>query len=124
MALKTKHGEVSFGVGDVVRVHHKVGDRVQIFKGTVIAIRGRGINKTFTVRRIGAQKIGIEQIFPLSSPLLTKIEVVREGMRGVRRAKLYYIRNKSKREVEKIYSRAKRRSQVKAKKVTKKTSKK
>lgn len=119
MALFTKHDEISFGVGDVVRVHQKVADprkggkpRIQIFEGTVIGIKNRGNGKSFTVRRIGSQKVGIEQIFPLSSPNVKKIEVVREGTKGTSQAKLYYIRDKSKKETEKIYGRARRRSQA------------
>ncbi|OGM74895.1 50S ribosomal protein L19 [Candidatus Woesebacteria bacterium RIFOXYB1_FULL_38_16] len=126
MALKIKHiqklasGEnltTEFGVGDAVRVFQRISDtdkkdeikeRTQVFEGTVIAVRGKGLGQTFTVRRIGAQKIGIEQIYPVQSPVVTKIEVVRQGMYGVRRAKLYYIRGKSKKEVEKIYSRSNR----------------
>jgi len=72
-----------------VRVFYGPGNP---FQGVVIAIRGRGENKTFTVRRIGAAGVGIEKIFPLSSPLLTKIEIKKKG--DVRRAKLYYLRKK------------------------------
>ncbi len=116
MALKAKHNEIEFGVGDVVRVHQKLADgRIQIFEGIVIKIKGSQEGKTFTVRRIGAQKIGIEIIFPLHSPAVQKIEVKRKGTRGVHRAKLYYIRNKSKREIEQIYSRANRREKAKTK---------
>jgi len=108
MALKAKHNEVEFGIGDVIRIIQKIkeGDkqRTQAFEGTLIAIKGRD-SKSITVRRIGAQQVGIERIFPLSSPTIEKIEVVRHGMEGTKHAKLYYIRNKSKREIEKIYSR-------------------
>jgi large subunit ribosomal protein L19 len=111
MALKSIHNQTSFGVGDVVRVHQRITEsgkktRVQIFEGTVIKIKGRDMGKSFTVRRIGSQKVGIEQIFPLHSPNIEKIEVVRVGMPGVKQAKLYYIRKKSKREIDTIYSRA------------------
>ena len=91
MANQAKLGETEFSVGDNVKVHFGPGNP---FQGTVIAIRGEGENKTFTVRRIGAGRIGIERIFPLSSPLLTKIEVKKEG--DVRRAKLYYLRKQTK----------------------------
>ncbi|PLV60371.1 50S ribosomal protein L19 [Thermotoga sp. KOL6] len=84
-----------FRPGDTVRVHVKVveGDRerIQVFEGIVIAKRGSGINKTFTVRRIGSHGVGVERIFPIHSPVVEKIEVVRKGK--VRRAKLYYLRN-------------------------------
>jgi large subunit ribosomal protein L19 len=132
MALHTTHthtlasGETQdnkFGVGDVVRVHQKIQEsedkfRTQVFEGIVLGIKGHAGRKTFTVRRIGAQKIGIEQIFPVLSPNIEKIEVVREGLPGVQHSKLYYIRDKSTREIEKIYSRAKKKNavEVKAKK--------
>ncbi|HHP51095.1 MAG TPA: 50S ribosomal protein L19 [Moorella mulderi] len=84
-----------FRPGDQVRVYFKVieGDRerVQAFEGTVIARRGRGINETFTVRRV-SYGVGVERIFPLHSPRLEKIEVLRRGK--VRRAKLYYLRER------------------------------
>ncbi len=115
MALTVTHKGVTFGVGDKVKVTQKIkeGDKVrsQIFEGLVLGIRGREENKSFTVRRIGAQQIGIERIFPLSAPTVEKIEVTREGTSGVSRAKLYYTREKAKREIDIIYSRAKRRSQ-------------
>ena len=122
MAIEATFKEASFGVGDVVRVHilltdkskEEKGSRTQVFEGTVIDIRGSEMGKSFVVRRIGEQKIGIEQIFPFASPLLDRIEVVREGKRGTRHAKLYYTRDKSTREIEKIYTRAKRRTLFKA----------
>jgi large subunit ribosomal protein L19 len=84
-----------FGVGDSVRVHTKVveGDkeRIQIFSGVVIGKRGRGLNETFTVRRISYGE-GVERIFPLHSPRVDKIEVERHG--SVRRAKLTYLRKR------------------------------
>lgn len=114
MALIATHKDLKFGVGDTVRVHQKIVEsgktRVSIFEGMVIGIKGRDTQKSFTVRRIGAQKIGIEQIFPLFSPNIEKIEVKRAGLAGIRQAKLYFIRDKSKREIEKIYSRANRRN--------------
>ncbi len=120
MAIKTIHNKTEFGVGDVVRVHQTVPEtgkknkeRIQIIEGVVIKIKGTGQGKTFTVRRIGAQKIGVEFIFPLFSPTINKIEVKRKGLRGVRRAKLYYIREKSKKEIEAIYSRSQRREKSK-----------
>ena len=86
---------VDFGVGDTVRVHTKVveGDkeRIQIFTGVVIGKRGRGLNETFTVRRISYGE-GVERVFPLHSPRVDKIEVERKG--SVRRAKLTYLRKR------------------------------
>ena|SRR3989338_7230712 len=124
MALTVQHKDKVFGVGDRVKVIQKVreGDktRLQAFEGRVIAIKGKESDKTITVRRIGAHKIGIERIFPLSSPAYEKIEVVREGLSGVRHAKLYYTRGKSHREIETIYARAVRKG---GKEVTKVKSK-
>ena len=82
-------------VGDTVRVHVKVKEgareRVQVFEGTVIAKKHGGINETFTVRRV-AHGCGIERVFPLHSPTVEKVEVIRNGK--VRRAKLYYLRDR------------------------------
>jgi large subunit ribosomal protein L19 len=84
-----------FGVGDSVRVHTKVveGDkeRIQVFSGVVIGIRGHGLNSTFTVRRISYGE-GVERIFPMHSPRVDKVEVERKGL--VRRAKLTYLRKR------------------------------
>ena len=83
-----------FSVGDIVNVHVKVieGDkeRVQDFEGIVIGRRGEGLRATFTVRKI-SNGVGVERIFPVHSPRIAKIELVRTGR--VRRAKLYYIRS-------------------------------
>jgi large subunit ribosomal protein L19 len=87
--------KAEFNVGDSVRVHTKVveGDkeRIQIFAGVVIGMRGRGLNETFTVRRISYGE-GVERIFPVHSPRVDKIEVERKG--SVRRAKLTYLRKR------------------------------
>lgn len=84
-----------FGPGDTVkvffRVHEGKKDRVQSFQGVCIQIRGAGSNRSFTLRKI-SQGIGVERIFPASSPLIEKVEIVRYGK--VRRAKLYYLRDK------------------------------
>ena len=84
-----------FNVGDSVRVHTKVveGDkeRIQIFSGVVIGKRGRGLNETFTVRRISYGE-GVERVFPMHSPRIDKVEVERQG--EVRRAKLTYLRKR------------------------------
>lgn len=82
-----------FRAGDTVRVHVRVVEgnkqRIQIYQGVVIARRGGGTRESFTVRKISGS-IGVERVFPLHSPVLDKIEVVRRGK--VRRAKLYYLR--------------------------------
>lgn len=113
MALRITHNEIEFGIGDRVKVHQRIKEgeksRVQIFDGIVISIKGRDENKMFTVRRIGEANIGIERIFPLSSPTLEKIEVTKKGTQGVNQAKIYYIREKAPREIDKIYSRAHQR---------------
>ncbi|MGE5587535.1 MAG: 50S ribosomal protein L19 [Clostridia bacterium] len=84
-----------FKPGDTVRVHVKVveggRERIQVFEGVVIARKGAGIRETFTVRKVSAG-IGVERTFPLHSPRIGKIEIVREGK--VRRAKLYYLRQR------------------------------
>lgn len=85
----------AFNVGDTIKVHVKIqeGDksRIQIFEGTVIAKKHGGVNETFTVRRV-AHGCGIERVFPLHSPVVEKVEVIRRGK--VRRAKLYYLRDR------------------------------
>ncbi|MBR6737759.1 MAG: 50S ribosomal protein L19 [Clostridia bacterium] len=84
----------SFNVGDTVKVSVKVvegtRERIQAYEGIVIAKRGGGISETFTVRRISFG-VGVERTFPLHSPKITDIKVVKKG--AVRRAKLYYLRN-------------------------------
>ena len=93
-AYLRKEKQPDFASGDTVRVHVKVkeGDkeRIQIFQGVVIGRRGGGTRETFTVRKISGS-VGVERIFPMCSPTVDKIEVVRRGK--VRRAKLYYLRN-------------------------------
>jgi len=84
-----------FNIGDTVKVSVKIvegdNERIQAFQGTVIARHGSGIEETFTVRRVQAGQ-GVERVFPINSPRLEKVEVIRQG--AVRRAKLYYLRDK------------------------------
>jgi large subunit ribosomal protein L19 len=86
-----------FRPGDTIAVHYKIkeGDRerIQVFEGVVIAKKGGGVRETFIVRKV-SYGVGVERIFPLHSPLIAKIEVKRMGK--VRRAKLYYLRGRSK----------------------------
>ena len=82
-----------FSFGDTVKVHLRVfekdKERIQVFQGTVIGRKTRGISSSFTVRKV-TDGVGVERVFPLYSPLISKIQVVRRGK--VRRAKLYYLR--------------------------------
>ena len=84
-----------FEIGDTVDVHQRIlegqKERVQVFSGVVIARRGEGMRESFTVRRI-VQSEGVERIFPIHSPKIAKVEVKRTG--AVRRAKLYYLRDR------------------------------
>jgi large subunit ribosomal protein L19 len=84
-----------FNVGDTVKISVKIvegdNERIQQFQGVVIARHGSGIEETFTVRRVQAGQ-GVERVFPINSPRLEKVEVIRRG--AVRRAKLYYLRDK------------------------------
>ncbi len=86
----------NFNVGDTVRVHAKVvegtRERVQVFEGIVLKRQNDGIRETFTVRRI-SYGVGVERTWPLHSPRIEKIEVIRYGI--VRRAKLYYLRSRT-----------------------------
>lgn len=100
-----------FRVGDTIAIEQKVLEgeksRIQTFEGDVIAMHNCGISTTITVRRIGAHNVGVERIFPYHSPLIHAIRVVRRGL--VRRAKLYYLRDrvgKAARIKEKVISEA------------------
>jgi large subunit ribosomal protein L19 len=94
--LSKGYRDVNFEVGDTVKVHYKIieGDkeRIQIYEGVVIAIDNKGISKTFTVRRI-SYDVGVERIFPLHSPRIDKIVVMRKAKK--RRAKLYFLRERT-----------------------------
>ena len=85
----------AFSIGDTIRVDVKIREgereRIQAFEGTVIAKKGSGVAETFTVRRL-SYGVGVEKVFPLHSPTIDKIEVTRHGI--VRRAKLYYLRDR------------------------------
>ena len=82
-------------VGDTIRIHNRIKEgareRIQMFEGTVIAKHGGGISETFTVRRV-SYGCGVEKTFPIHSPNVVKVEVIRQGR--VRRAKLYYLRDR------------------------------
>ena len=82
-------------VGDFIKIHAKIvegiRERIQVFEGTVIGLKGSGLKETFTVRRV-SYGVGVERIFPVNSPRIDHIEIVRKGV--VRRAKLYYLRDR------------------------------
>ena len=127
MALRAIHNDVEFGVGDAVRLFlktHEAGRRQAIFEGIVLGIRGEGENKSFLVRRMGADKVGIEQIFPLFSPWIQKIEVKQKGTTGVRRAKLYFLRGRPKLDFDKISHRVTAKGKVTRAGMSRKTKKK
>lgn len=94
--ISAKVGEINLHIGDTVRVSSKVvegtRERVQVFEGILIRLKGRGENTTLTVRRIGPGGVGVERIWPLNSNSVVKIEVKRKADH-VRRSKLYYLRN-------------------------------
>jgi len=94
-ASNMKNEAINFKVGDTVKVHFKIvegkTERIQIYEGLVIAIKNSKVGKTFMVRK-NSYGVGVERVFPLHSPRIAKVEVVRPGK--VRRAKLYYIRDK------------------------------
>ncbi|OGG16035.1 50S ribosomal protein L19 [Candidatus Gottesmanbacteria bacterium RIFCSPHIGHO2_02_FULL_39_14] len=110
MSNQLLHLDKEIRVGDIIQVNYKlierevvagrakrekkeeVRERIQTFEGIVIKIRGEGENKSFTVRKIGSARIGIERIFPLISPWIKSIKVKKNTK--VRRAKLYYLRDK------------------------------
>ena len=94
--IREKRDVPEFNAGDTMKVHLKVvegtRERIQIFEGLCIAKSNRSLNSTFTVRKISNGE-GVERVFPVYSPLISKLEVVRRG--DVRRAKLYYLRGRS-----------------------------
>jgi large subunit ribosomal protein L19 len=99
--------EMNFEVGDTVKVHYKIvegnRERIQAYEGVVIAVNNKSASKTFTVRRVSFD-VGIERVFPLYSPRIDKIEVIRKSK--VKKAKLYYLRDKKGKSAklkEKIY---------------------
>src|SRR3990172_8545871 len=121
MALKIKLKDVEFGVGDRIRVVQKIKDadksREASFEGMVLAIRGRTPGKTFMVRRIGEAGGGGGRKFSLDLPSIDRIIVVKRGIEGVKRAKLYYKRRKSPTEIDMIFKRAAVKNAPKAPKV-------
>lgn len=107
----------NFSIGDAVAVSQRIqeGDkeRIQVFEGDVIAMHKNGVSSTFTVRKIGANAVAVERIFPLYSPKLDSIRFIRRGKS--RRAKLYYMRDrigKAARVKEKVLTKAEKRNEA------------
>ena len=90
-----RRDELKFSIGDTVRVSVKIREgereRIQMFEGTVIARKGAGVSESFTVRRV-SYGVGVERVFPYNSPNVAGVQVIRRGK--VRRAKLYYLRDR------------------------------
>lgn len=118
MALSTTIKNTTFSVGDTVSVHYRIiekevvsgktkkekheeqKERIQAFEGMVLAIRGKQENQSFLVRHLGVGNIGVERIFPVMSPWIKKVVVKKKGQ--VRRAKLYYMRTKHRKEIARL----------------------
>ncbi|OQX29581.1 MAG: 50S ribosomal protein L19 [Spirochaeta sp. LUC14_002_19_P3] len=100
---QVKENAENFRIGDTIKVHYRIiegkTERIQVYEGLVIAIDNSGISRTVTVRKI-SYGVGVERIFPLHSPRVEKFEVVRHGK--VRRAKLYYLRNRIGKKATKV----------------------
>lgn len=120
MANQVKINDSSFAVGDTVKVHYKIIEkekkagttkrsvteeikhRVQPFEGIIIAVKGSPEGRTFTVRKLASDGIGVERIFPANSPWIKEITLVKKGR--VRRAKLYYLRASKSSDIKKLSS--------------------
>ncbi len=104
MSLFAKVKDIGFKVGDTVAVHQKIkeGDktRVQVFEGIVIAIKNSGAGRMFTVRKISDAAVGVERVWPINSPSIEKIEIKKSAK--VKRAKLYYIRERKGKEAKEV----------------------
>lgn len=105
--MVSAHPKYNFRVGDTIDVAFKIREgekyRIQHFIGIVIAMKGKDETRTFTVRKIGANQIGVERIFPLYTPLIDSIAVVKPGK--VRRSKLYYLRERTGKRATKVKER-------------------
>lgn len=93
--IKPVDRTIDFEIGDTVRVHYRIvegtRERIQVYEGIVIAIDNKGVSKTFTVRKISFD-VGVERVFPVFSPKIAKVEIVRKSK--TRRAKLYFLRER------------------------------
>lgn len=110
MALSFTYNQDKINVGDRIAVHQRVQEddksRTQIFDGLVIAVKGRGDNQTFTIRKIGPNNIGVEKIIPVNWPFIQNIDVKARGK--VRRSKLYYLRGRKGRQALRVKDQARR----------------
>lgn len=108
MAHNFMYNNVEVAIGDTIRLHQRIIEekktRTQVFEGVVIAISGRETGKTFVVRKIAAGSIGVEKIVPVNMPSIEKIEVKRKG--SVKRAKLYYLRERIGKAASKVKEKA------------------
>ena len=113
MTININYQGLKFGVGDKIRVYEAVKEqgkkRKKYFEGLVISIKGNLSNKTFTLRSIGSQGLGIERIFPLNSPTISEIKIIKNLKRGIRHSKLFYLRKKTRKAFDRIYTRASRK---------------
>lgn len=104
MAQYLTYNDETLSIGDTIRVHQEIAEgnksRIQIFEGILMAIAGKENGKSLTVRKIGANNVGVEKIFPVNLPAIKKIEVKRRGQ--VRRSKLYFLRDKVGKSATKI----------------------
>ncbi len=104
MSQYLNYKDQSFQVGDTIAIHQSIQEgsksRIQIFEGVVISVQNRESNKSFTVRKIASGAIGVEKIFPVDLPSISKIQVKRKG--EVRRAKLYYLRDRIGKSANKV----------------------
>ena len=104
MANVFSYNDKEFHTGDTIKLHQKVSEgdktRIQIFEGIIIAIRNSGAGKSFIVRKIGANSIGVEKIMPVMSPTIADIE--HKTLGNVRRSKLYYLRDRVGRQAVKV----------------------
>jgi large subunit ribosomal protein L19 len=110
------NNQVEFGIGDTIKVHQSIIEgektRTQVFQGIVIGIKGHQGLTSFTVRKISNIGIGVERIYPLNAPIITKIEVVKRGK--VKRAKLYYLRDRVGKKATKVQDRFIKKQDIEA----------
>jgi len=102
MANTVKIKDIEAHIGDQLKIHYsfveKEKKKIQIFEGILLAVKGRESNKMFMLRKVPKSNIGVERIFPVESPFIEKVEISKKGT--TRRAKIYYIRDRSHREIK------------------------